>query len=98
MRGEFLCNRDEPNVCVLDWTRWRWAGEPEFHALAEVLKADRQVRDSLGLEHRGGEMLQPWYAKQYDTKHYGELELEYAFEIGEMPEGTVYLAGERPEA
>lgn len=97
VRGEFLCNRDEPNICVLDWTRWRWAGEPEFHALAEVLKADRQVRDSLGLEHRGGEMLQPWYAKQYDTKHYGELELEYAFEIGEMPEGTVYLAGERPE-
>ena len=22
VRGEFLCNRDEPNVCVLDWTRW----------------------------------------------------------------------------
>ena len=37
---------------------------------AEVLKADRQVRDSIGIEHRGGGMLQTWYAKLNDTKKY----------------------------
>lgn len=97
LQGEFDYDRDEPNVCVLDWVRWRWVGEEEFHPLTEVLRADRQVRDSIGLEHRGGEMLQPWFAKSFDTKQYGELELEYDFFIDEMPKGAVVLAGERPE-
>lgn len=97
LHGDFTYDRDEPNVCVLDWVRWRWVGETEFHPLAEVLKADRQVRDSIGLEHRGGEMLQPWFAKNFDKKQYGELELEYDFYIDTLPEGTVALAGERPE-
>ena len=97
LQGEFDYDRDEQNVCVLDWVRWRWVGEEEFHPVSEVLWADRQVRDSIGLEHRGGEMLQPWFAKSFDTKQYGELELEYDFFIDEMPKGTVVLAGERPE-
>lgn len=94
--GEFDYTTDEPNVCVLDWCRWRWAGK-DWSDVAEVLKADQQVRDSLGLEHRGGEMLQPWYAKLHDTQKYGELSLEYEFFVDHLPEGDVYLAGERPE-
>ncbi len=94
--GSFDYTMDEQNVCVLDWCRWRWAGE-DWHDVTEVLRADQQVRDSLGLEHRGGGMLQPWYAKLHDTKKYGELSLEYEFFIDRLPAGDVYLAGERPE-
>ena len=96
IRGNFRYENTEPNVCVLDFARFRldsgdWSGE------AEILKLDRMVRDRVGIERRGGEMLQPWFAKLHDKKVYGELELEYSFEIEKMPEGKVFLAGERPE-
>ena len=42
-------------------------------------------------------MLQPWYTKLYADETYGDLELQYEFEIEKLPEGDVYLAGERPE-
>lgn len=96
VKGDFDITRDEPNVCVLDWCKWRWAGQ-EWQPENEALKVDRAVRDSLGLEHRGGGMLQPWYAKLHDKKHYGDLSLEYTFDIDKLPEGPVFLAGERPE-
>lgn len=94
--GSFDYEREEQNVCVLDWVKWRWNGG-EWSDKLEVLKADQKVRDSLGLERRGGEMLQPWYSKLNDKKQYGELELEYEFVIKDMPEGKVVLAGERPD-
>ncbi|MBQ8716601.1 MAG: hypothetical protein IJY43_01985 [Clostridia bacterium] len=94
--GDFDFSKDEENVCVLDFVKWRWQGDA-FSEELEVLKADRAVRDSLGLERRGGEMLQPWFAKKNDAKAYGELELAYEFEIEALPHGDVYLAGERPE-
>lgn len=94
--GEFDYTCDEKDVCVLDFARWKWE-DGEWHDEAEALKVDQQVRDTLGLEHRGGSMLQPWYAKLHDTKVYGKLGLEYEFYIDQMPEGPVVLAGERPE-
>ncbi len=94
--GDFAYTADEKNVCVLDWVKWRWAGR-EWHDEAEALRADRQVRTDIGIEWRGGGMLQPWYAKLHDKEHYGDLELEYEFFIDKMPEGEVFLAGERPE-
>ncbi len=94
--GDFAYTTDEPNVCVLDWVKWRWA-EGEWHDAREALWADREVRSDLGIEWRGGEMLQPWYAKLHDKKQYGDLQLEYEFFIDKLPEGEVFLAGERPE-
>ena len=96
LTGEFPYACDEPNVCVLDWCKWRWKGQ-EWHDEAEALWADRQIRTDLGIEWRGGGMLQPWYAKLHDKKEYGELQLSYEFYIDEMPEFDVFLAGERPE-
>ena len=96
LTGEFPYACDEPNVCVLDWCKWRWKGQ-EWHDEAEALWADRQIRTDLGIEWRGGGMLQPWYAKLNDTKKYGELQLSYEFYIDEMPDFDVFLAGERPE-
>lgn len=96
LMGEFHFAIDEPNVCVLDWCRWRWA-DGQWHDEKEVLWADREIRSAIGIEHRGGGMLQPWYAKKYDTKAYGDIQLSYEFFIDEMPKTPIYLAGERPE-
>ena len=94
--ADFTPVLDEQNVCVLDYCRWRWA-DGEWSEPAEALRIDRQVRDAVGIERRGGEMLQPWFAKLNYTQKYGEIELEYEFYIDELPEGQVFLAGERPE-
>ena len=96
LTGEFPYAAHEPNVCVLDWCKWRWK-DGEWHDEAEALWADRQIRTDIGIEWRGGGMLQPWYAKLNDTKKYGELQLSYEFYIDEMPEFDLILAGERPE-
>ena len=94
--GSFDYRLNEKNVCVLDFARFRfengeWSGEKE------ILKVDQAVRDTVGIERRGGEMLQPWYAKLHDTKVYGKLEIEYTFNIDTLPASPVFLAGERPE-
>lgn len=94
--ADFAPILDEQNVCVLDYCRWRWA-DGAWSESAEVLRIDGQVRDAVGIERRGGEMLQPWFAKLYHTQKYGEIELEYEFYIDQMPTGKVALAGERPE-
>ena len=96
LTGEFPYTCAEQNVCVLDWCRWRWA-DGAWHDEKEVLWADREVRDEIGIEHRGGSMLQPWYAKKFDTKLYGDIQISYEFFIDKMPGTPVYLAGERPE-
>ncbi|MBQ1955166.1 MAG: hypothetical protein II350_05455 [Clostridia bacterium] len=93
---EFDFSLSEKNVCVLDWVRWRFDGGEQSEE-EEALWADRHIRDSLGLERRGGEMLQPWFAKLNDTKVYGKLSLVYEFNIEKLPEGEIFLAGERPE-
>ena len=96
LTGEFPYHCDEPDVCVLDWCRWRWQGGA-WSEEDEALRVDQQVRSSLGLEHRGGGMLQPWYARRFDQKEYGALQLSYTFDIETVPAGPVCLAGERPE-
>ena len=96
INGEFEYKCDEPQVCVLDFARFKADGG-EYSEEAEALKIDRKVRDHYGIEHRGGGMLQPWYSKLHDKKVYGNVELEYTFDIEKMPEGDVFLCGERPE-
>ena len=96
LTGEFPYAADEPNVCVLDFCRWRWKGG-EWSDEGEALWIDRAVRSNIGIEWRGGSMLQPWYAKLNDNKAYGELQLSYEFYVDTLPMGDVFLAGERPE-
>ncbi|MBQ3590735.1 MAG: hypothetical protein II979_02235, partial [Clostridia bacterium] len=95
--GEYAYELDEPNVCVLDYTRMKFDTDTEFGELDEVLRIDNRLRDRLVIERRGGEMLQPWFAKMKYTVPYGKLTLEYPFFVDVLPEGTVWLAGERPE-
>lgn len=95
--GEYAYELDEPNVCVLDYARMKFQDDREFGPLDEVLRLDNMLRDRIGIERRGGEMLQPWFAKQMYQTPYGKLTLEYPFRVDVMPEGDVWLAGERPE-
>ena len=94
--GDFAYCLSEKNVCVLDFARAKFGDDP-WTEETEILKIDRQIRKKLGLEYRGGSMLQPWFAKKYDQKHYGPLSLTFTFHIDELPAGPVFLAGERPE-
>ncbi|MBQ3866935.1 MAG: hypothetical protein II789_00150 [Clostridia bacterium] len=93
---KFEYTMDEPNVLVLDKAEFRLNGG-RWKPAAEVLRVDRAVRDLVGIEHRGGGMLQPWYAKLNYTEKYGKLELRFRFDAEKVPEGELFLALERPE-
>ena len=95
--GEFAYTLDEPNVMVLDYARYRFEQDETFSDLGEALKIDQAIRDRIGIEHRGGEMLQPWFAKKFDQSTYGKVVLEYPFRVEVLPDGPIYLAGERPK-
>ncbi len=95
--GEFEYTLDEPNVAVLDYAQYKFEDDEAFGELGEILKTDRKIRDRIGIERRGGEMLQPWFAKQKYTENYGKVTVRYPFEVEFIPESPVYLAAERPE-
>lgn len=84
----------ENNVCVLDMCECDFDGQ---HFVGEALKVDRQVRAHIGIESRGGEMLQPWFTKLNCKDVYGDLVLNYEFYCNEVPAGPVFVAAERPE-
>lgn len=94
--GEFAFETNEPNVCVLDFARFSIDGGAYSDEM-EILRADSAVRDAFGIERRGGEMLQPWFAAKTDKTVYGKVRLTYTFDIAEMPASDLILAGERPE-
>lgn len=94
--GSFLYSLSEPNVCVLDYARSRF-NDGEWYPEEEVLKIDRRIRDTAGLEYRSGNMLQPWYAKKLGCDALGTAELEYEFYIETMPSEQIFLVIERPE-
>ena len=94
--SEFAYELDEKNVCVLDFAKWKF-GNGEWQPEEEILRVDIKIRDIVGIEHRGGNMLQPWYAKKYCNDAYGNLEIEYEFYADILPKGDLFLAGERPE-
>lgn len=95
--GEFAYTLEEPNVCVLDYARYTLDGEPEMSELMEILKLDRHLRDRIGMERRGGLMLQPWFAKKLYSEVRGRVRVEYPFRVETLPAGKVWLAAERPE-
>ena len=96
--GPFEYSLNEPNVCVLDYASWKLADRP-WQPAAEILKVDQQVRDQLQLAHRGGEMVQPWYARtsQKSATKSTPLELKFVFFVEQMPKQPIELALETLE-
>ena len=92
----FKYTMGEQNVLVLDKAEFRMNGG-KWQQAQEILRVDRAVRDMVGIEHRGGGMLQPWYARLNYTEKYGKVELRFRFNAEKVPEGELKLAIERPE-
>jgi hypothetical protein len=95
IQGPFDYTLTEPNICVLDAAEYRMDGggwQPEN----DVLKIDQAIRDAKGVQRRGGNMLQPWFAAKRPAKALGEIELKFGFEIESMPE-WMDLVLEEPE-
>jgi hypothetical protein len=94
--GPFPFTLDEPNVCVLDRARWR-LGSGAWRPQAEILKIDQALREELGLAQRGGQMVQPWYAKHVERPVLGLLELGFEFDLdAAVTGGEMELALELP--
>ncbi|MEI6519775.1 MAG: glycosyl hydrolase [bacterium] len=87
---------DESNVLVLDKAKYRING-CEWHSELEVLKLDRAVRDALGIQHRGGSMVQPWARVKNKSPKSLELELSYEFDADYLPSGDIFFAVENPQ-
>jgi len=86
---------DEPNVLVLDRPRFRIEGG-KWRGPEEILRVDREVRRSLGVAPRGGNMVQPWARPKPSRKKSRRLDLLFEFEVREIPAGPVELAVEQP--
>lgn len=86
----------ERNICVLDMVSVT-QGQGRQIPRMEVLKADRALRDELGIPYRGGEMLQPWYQVKYkggNTKVLDTISLRYQVEIAERSDSPLKLVVE----
>lgn len=81
---------DEKNVFVLDIGSL-WLENTLLAKEEEVLQMDKILRERLGIEHRSGEMVQPWAAKDPE-RVLGTIRLSYQFQIEKLPETPVYIA------
>jgi hypothetical protein len=86
----------EDNVLVLDSPRYR-IGEGKWQKADDILRIDNAVRDSLGVQHRGGRMTQPWAREEIENPKRTVVTLEYSFEAAALPTGATYLALEMPQ-
>ncbi|MBN1555050.1 MAG: hypothetical protein JXA11_09905 [Phycisphaerae bacterium] len=86
----------ECNNLVLDFPRWK-VGKGAWNRADEILRVDRKVRGAAKLPWRGGSMVQPWArTKPKDGKSL-DAELEYTFEVRDVPAGELFLAIEDPQ-
>ncbi|MCR5694450.1 MAG: hypothetical protein K6G89_05700 [Clostridia bacterium] len=98
--GSFDYILDEKNAMALDFATADLVtndGREKHFDVDEILRIDMAVRDFTGLEHRGGGMLQPWYARKYANESIGKITVSYEFDVETVPEGEVLICGERPE-
>lgn len=74
----------EPNVLVIDKGTFAIDNELQNNGeVMDVLKIDRAVRDRYGLTYRGGEMVQPWFAKIHNLnndKTFGKVSVTFTFD------------------
>lgn len=99
--GPWEYTLDDENVLVLDIPVSVQAkdisGKREDFEITgcEILEADRQLRNWLGLEPRGGFMVQPWFNHGEPAPDLAQLELTYRFTVEDNPQGPLKLALEQ---
>lgn len=98
--GPFAYDLSESNVIVLDYARWR-IDDGAWHEATDILKIDQAVRTQLGLPHRSGMSLQPWFKLKYHgeeaTTPRGVVTLQFEFDILQLPEHDCQLCMEAPQ-
>ena len=95
--GPFAYELDEPNLCVLDFAAWR-LGDGPWEPPAEILRIDEAVRARVGLEPRGGTMVQPWARPaSQEGRGCGNLRLRFFFDVPVESVESVELLVEAPE-
>ncbi len=87
----------ECNSLVLDRPIYR-IDSGRTKAAKDILLIDRAVRDSMGLTHRGGEMVQPWARTPSRRPKRAQVELTYTFDVHALPSGDLFVGLERPES
>jgi len=88
--GEFTYTLDEKNICVLDMVQYS-LNNVKASSTMEIIKADRALRNKLGLPYRCGDMIQPWCSANDIKPVLGKLTLSYDFFIKQMPQGSIEL-------
>jgi len=95
VRKKWGVMRDEPNAFPLDRPAVSLNGEG-FQEPEEILKVDRVVRLKMGLEPRGGRMVQPWVRQAQVSDARLPLILRFSFEVQSLPAGPCHLVIETP--
>ncbi|MBE3068885.1 MAG: hypothetical protein IMZ66_01475 [Planctomycetes bacterium] len=80
---------------VLDRPRYR-IGAGAWRKATDVLAVDRAVREALGVQPRGGAMVQPWARPAVVNPRRTEVSLAYDFDVQALPSGALFLAVEEP--
>jgi hypothetical protein len=86
----------ENNVLALDRPAYRIDGG-SWRTPEDILRIDRIVRAHLGVQPRGGAMVQPWARPTVADPKRASVELRYEFAVKDLPDGELFLAMERPE-
>ncbi|MHC4563956.1 MAG: hypothetical protein ACYS8X_14460, partial [Planctomycetota bacterium] len=71
---------------MLDRPTYRIGTSPRKKA-DDILTIDSVVRDTLGLTHRGGEMVQPWARTPSARPKRTCVDLAYTFDVQAVPSG-----------
>jgi hypothetical protein len=80
---------------VLDRPRYK-IGSREWQNADEILRIDRAIRSSMGIQHRSGHMVQPWAQKHNTNPKRTPVTLAYTFDCQALPTGDLFVALEQP--
>ena len=95
LKERFAYELHEPNVCTLSIVNYKIDGG-QWVTDKHILTADMEVRKTFGMNLRGGEGLQPWFAAKSGRKVECSLALSYVFHAEAIPE-KISIAVEAPE-
>lgn len=92
--------RSEPNALLLDYAEYQLDDSP-VQSRQEILRADNQIRESLGFALRRERMNQPWYMQEREThkvrlyyRFFSEIETKACLAIEDIAHSRVWLNGE----
>ena len=84
--GEMLCEMcdyelSEENILVLDMAQWKIDDDKDYFPKEEVLRLDNLIRNRLGMDERGGSVVQPWVLGELPKDHRATLKFTFNSEI-----------------